>query len=521
MWDFLRIAWRPAGIDPAEFDDNWHIGAICEHLEAVVFGQIKRLIFQMPFRHGKTIGLTCVVPWTWLQRRKRGLWCGPQTKFTFASYGQSISDSDSRHARRIIASDWYQESFGDRFKIDEDQVRKFTNDKGGQRLATSVGGVSQGTGFGIGCIDDPLKAIDAFSIVKRQRAAEWYDGSFYTRRNDPQNSAIIVNAQRIATDDLTGHILKREGPEWTVVCLPARYEHSHPYVYAKDPRKTEGEPLWKNRFGDKELAEMERNLGAHTAAAQLQQRPTPRQGGIVQSNWFNLWPHAREFPKFEFVVQCYDTAFEEDDKNELTGDPDFTVCHTWGVFKVDDLPRSAVLLNRWAARLAYPDLRTKAVEWARMGWPPSEDPKAIKQRAAKIIVEKKASGISLIQDLARLRLPVEPYDPRGDKLLRLHLGSPMVKKGRIWLPESKQRPDNPVRWCDPMIEQVCTFRGEGTIPHDDEVDAFSMFLRYMIDLEVLTANSDRLMSESEEMYGEDEAALIRRQSQKKRRNPYG
>ena len=54
LHSFLRSYWPV--VEPGKaFIDNWHIGAICEHLQAVTDGQIKRLLVNVPFRTAKPV----------------------------------------------------------------------------------------------------------------------------------------------------------------------------------------------------------------------------------------------------------------------------------------------------------------------------------------------------------------------------------------------------------------------------------------------------------------------------------
>src|SRR5574343_753780 len=145
---FIKHFWR--FVDPAEYIHNWHIDVICEHLEAVLSGQIKKLIINIPPRHQKS--LTTAVffhAWAWISK--------PETQWLFASYAHSLSIRDSNKCRTVILSSQYQQWFGDRYKISDSQntKNKFANDKNGFRLATSVGGSNTGEGADIIVYDDP------------------------------------------------------------------------------------------------------------------------------------------------------------------------------------------------------------------------------------------------------------------------------------------------------------------------------------------------------------------------------
>ncbi|MGE5510355.1 MAG: phage terminase large subunit [Bacteroidota bacterium] len=314
---FMKQAWRY--IDPATFIDNWHIDAICEHLEAVARGEILRLLINIPPRHMKS--LTCAVAfpaWVWAQRPKAGSdgvilpTLGPHTQFLYMSYAAHLSIRDNRKTRELIQTSWYQQRWGNRFQIkkDENQKTKFENDKNGRRLASSVGGIGAGEGGSIIVVDDPHNFEDGESETIREGTLRWFDETLQSRLNDPKRGAFVVNMQRIAERDLSGHILAKE-LGYVHLCLPARYEANHPHVWrgtpqivaskypdgdprhpdakseaGKDVVKGEGALLWPARFGDKEIDALELAMGAYGAAGQLYQRPAPRSGGFFSRSWF-------------------------------------------------------------------------------------------------------------------------------------------------------------------------------------------------------------------------------------------
>src|SRR6185312_742640 len=153
---FLKGAWRY--IDPAPYVDGWHLEAIAEHLEAVTYGDIRRLIINVPPRHSKSSLVSVAWPvWTWAQGQVGPL-SGPQVQFLSASYAQPLSTRDALKSRRLIQSPWFQEKWGNRFTLTGDQNAKmrYENDKGGYRIATSVNGALTGEGGSCIIVDDPL-----------------------------------------------------------------------------------------------------------------------------------------------------------------------------------------------------------------------------------------------------------------------------------------------------------------------------------------------------------------------------
>jgi len=281
---FTRQAWHV--LEPTtSFVSGWHIDAICEHLEAVSRSEITRLLINIPPRHTKSLLVSVFWPcWSWIHN--------PSSRWLFTSYGQDLSTRDSVKCRRIITSQWYQDRWSDKFAITSDQNQKtrFENSKTGYRLATSVGGMLTGEGGGFLIIDDPHNVKETESDTIRESTLRWYDEVLSTRLDDPKTGAKVIIMQRVHERDLSGHVLQKEAG-YTHLCLPARYETDRKcstILGFSDPRREEGEPLWPALYGDKELAELENSLGSYAAAGQLQQRPSPRGGGMFKIDKFEL-----------------------------------------------------------------------------------------------------------------------------------------------------------------------------------------------------------------------------------------
>jgi predicted phage terminase large subunit-like protein len=195
----------------------------------------------------------------------------------------------------------------------------------------------------------------------------------------------------------------------------------------------------------------------------------PEESGIVKRDMFKLWPSGKEFPKFEYIVQSYDVATSE----KVQNDP--TACITFGVFKPLDGPMSAMVIDCWQDRLQYPDLRPKVIDEYETVFGEGKE----RKRVDLILVEDKSAGISLIQDLQRAHLPVRAYNPgRADKMQRLNIVSNIIARGRVWLPESSQRPGYVRDWAEGFVSQICSFPDS---THDDYVDACTQALRFLRD----------------------------------------
>jgi predicted phage terminase large subunit-like protein len=442
--DFIRLGWRY--IDPQTFISNWHIDAICEHLEAVSAGQSRRLLINIPPRHMKSLGVSVAWPaWTWAQK-PRGALAGPHVRWLFASYAQTLSIRDSVKCRRLIESPWYQANWGDRLKLTSDQNTKirFDNDAHGYRLATSVDGALTGEGGDIVVVDDPHNVREAESEAVRNSVLSWWDEAMSTRLNDPRTGAYVVIMQRVHEKDLSGHILARNHG-WDHLCIPARYEPDHPHAYAKDRRKAAGELLWPARVGETELSTLERSLGSYGSAGQLQQRPAPREGGLFKRHWFKI---VRAAPAGLTRVRAWDLAATEAKQGTT---PAYTAGLKMGRAVNGDLYIEDVRRDR----LSPGGVEAMIVNTAK------QDGKECRISLPQDPGQAgKAQAQYLIRQLQGFNARATPET--GDKLTRAEPVSAQAEAGNIYLVEGD--------WNDAFLNEVASFPNGA---FKDQVDAMS------------------------------------------------
>lgn len=354
--EFVRAGW--GAFDSSQFQECWAMEALCEHLEAVTRGHIKRLLINFPPRMAKSSITSIAWPaWTWAQSEQTFV-SGPNVRFLCGSYNHALSLKLSNASRRLLVSPFYQHYWGKRFALMSDQNTKnqYDTDKGGSRIATSVGGSLIGIGGDCIVVDDPHNTESVESEADRDTVLRWWKELSTTRLNDPKQSAIVVVMQRLHQNDVTGAILDGNNPdEWTHLMLPMRHdpmrhcvtvlkrdESGEPEVTWEDPRK-ETELLWPERFGEKEVREIETNLGPYMASGRLQQRPTPAGGGILKREWWRVWEE-QAFPRTTLVVTSCDTAYTERESNDPTG------CVTLGLFEQHGNTH-VILMDAWRKRL--------------------------------------------------------------------------------------------------------------------------------------------------------------------------
>ncbi|MEW6378077.1 MAG: phage terminase large subunit [bacterium] len=440
---FIEAAW-PVVEPGRSFVDNWHIDSICNHLEAVARGEIRRLVINVPYRTSKSTIVSVMWPvWVWLQ--------DPTKRFLTGSHKDALATRDCLKSRRIIDSQWFKTGWADRFRFttDQNQKTRYENNRTGCRVAFGMTSGVTGEGGDILIIDDPHNAKKAmFSDTERQNTLDTFDQELFTRLNDPKKSAIVIIMQRLHEDDLTGHVLKDGG--WEHLCFPMEFEPDRRCVTClgvQDPREVEGELLWPARFDRDWLDQQKKVLGTFGTAGQLQQNPVPSKGGLVRLDWFRTYRAIPSRDQWIEVLQCWDTAQKAD---ELLNCP--WVCGTWvrtktGYYLVD-------VFREW---LTYP-LGKRMVKAL-----------AEKFNPQVILIEDKSTGSSLLQDLPlETALPLIPFAPESDKITRLAIESPAIEAGNVWLPDSAP-------WLSDFLQEIGHFPLGATM---DQADMLSMALKY-------------------------------------------
>ena len=217
------------------------------------------------------------------------------------------------------------------------------------------------------------------------------------------------------------------------------------------------------------------------------------EGGIVARSSFRLWPSKRVLPAFDWIIMSLDTAFTEKTLDKRTHTADSTACTVWGVFWHED-KRQVMLLDCWDDQLGLPDLMKRVKKEMNVAYGDDQDVALIKpmigsskmagsgRRPDILLIEDKGSGISLRQMLDREGITAYAYNPgRADKLTRLHMVSHIFARRQVWLPESERIAGRPKTWAEPMIAQLCSFTGSGSIKHDDYVDSVTQAIRLCLD----------------------------------------
>jgi predicted phage terminase large subunit-like protein len=424
-----------------EYLHNWHIEVIASALEECRLGKLRRLIINVPPRSLKS-HMTSIAFVAWLMGHN------PAVQVACASYSQDLADKLAGDCRSVMAAQWYQDLFPrTRFATRRQAVHDFMTTDKGSRLATSVGGTFIGRGANFIVIDDPLKPDEALSEAQRKIVNSWYDHTVISRLNDKCNGCIILIMQRLHEDDLVGHVLQQG--DWHVLKFPAIADKNETHIVHTPYRqktfsRKEGEPLHAQREPLHVLATMREIQGEYNFAGQYQQAPSPLGGGMIKTSWFKSYAPEVLPKEFELVFQSWDTANKS---SELS---DYTACTTWGLLK-----NHLYLLDVLRKRLDYPDLKRAVMQ------------QAAEYRVKNILIEDKASGTQLIQDLKADGVrSVTRYDPKLEKIMRMHSVSSTIENGFVHLPAEAS-------WLPEYLHEMAVFPNG---KYDDQVDSTSQAL---------------------------------------------
>lgn len=463
-------------IEPATpFLESWVLDAICEHLEAVTSGEISRLLMNVFPGAAKSTILNVMWPaWEWGPKHRPGL------RYLSASYASALPERDNRRFKQILRSDLYQQFWGTEFELDRMGDVYVSNDKTGFKLAFGIEGI--GTGFRGDrlLIDDPNNVKDSESDTVREGANNWFHETMSDRLNNSQ-SAIALIQQRTHEADVSGSIIAK-GLDYTYVMIPMEYEPARSIVSNvgwEDPRTEDGELAWPERFPDWFVGNLKTQKGPYAWAGQYQQNPTPRGGGIFNRDWWQLWGNPEDpndkafkaFPTMDYTIASVDTAYTEKEEN------DWSALTVWGVFRDEHEVTKLMLMYAWQDRLTINGRPAEegddlAARRKKMGLVERIAESCQKFKVDRLLIEAKASGISVAQEMQRLyrdaKWATQLVDPKGDKVARAYAVQGLFTQALIFAPDKS--------WAEKVIDECASFP-KGA--HDDLVDSSVMALKHM------------------------------------------
>jgi predicted phage terminase large subunit-like protein len=441
FFDFVRYVWPDAILGA-------HHKKMADAFDRVANGTLKRLILNLPPRHTKSEFASYLLP-AYLMGRD------PRLQIIEATHTAELATRFGRKVRDLMDSDTYMELFPEvKLKSDSKAAGRWDTNRGGAYFAVGVGGAVTGRGADLLVIDDPHSEQDAMSSLALENAWDWYQSGPRTRLQP--GAAVIIVMTRWGTMDLTARLLKAQtshhADRWEVIEFPAILPS--------------GNPLWPEYWKLEELEAVKASLSVQKWNAMYQQQPTNDEGAILKREWWRRWDRD-DPPAVDYIIQSYDTAYS---KKETA---DYSVISTWGVFfpSMDD-GANIMLLGVKRGRWDFPELKRVALDEYKY-WNPDN-----------VLIEAKATGVTLQQEMRRLGIPVTMYTPGGrrtgtDKISRANAVAPILESGLVWAPTTG--------WADELVEECAAFPNGD---HDDMVDSTTMALMRFRQGNFISLNTD-------------------------------
>lgn len=440
---YVPQAWNAARYGP--FCGGRVVDVICDHLQAVSEGKIKRLLINIPPRMAKSTICSVLWPtWDWIHN--------PTRKWLTLSYKDDLAMRDTRKHRNIIEMPWYQSRWPLPFSKDQNQKRNFENEEMGVRQCFGLDGGVTGAGGDFLIIDDAHDADEALNIDNLKARHTQFDEKIVTRLNDAEHGAIVVVGQRLSHEDLFAHLFRKGG--WENLCLPMRFEPDHPHLSHTslgfvDWRTEPGELLHPERFSEKGVNGLEKEIGTFATVGQLQQRPMRREGNMFNRTWFRLV----EMPPGDLIkiIRYWDKASTQ-------GGGDHTAGVLLGKSSNGDLYILDVVRGQWNMTARRAQIRATG-EKDKVNFP------------YKVRTWIEQEGGSAGKDMAETEIKefmsfgVKTEKSTGTKEVRAMNAVPMCENGHVFMVRGP--------WNEAFLSEIEIFTGkDGEV--DDQVDAFSL-----------------------------------------------
>jgi len=437
-----------------DYEINEHHELVAFYLDLWRAGIIPKLIINQPPQTGKS---------ELASRRLPALILGhdPDAKIMNITYGATLARDFNNDVQRIIDSDHYRELFPEtklpssaNARLDGRTYKRNSEifeilGHTGSYASWGIDGAITGKGATHLILDDLIKgAREAFSKVSRDFVWNTYQSTIRPRL--AKKGKILFLSTRWHEDDLVGRLLKNEPDQWVVLNFPlikttALNDNNYDF-------RDVGETLWENKTTLEEAVEIRANTSAYWWSSLFQGQPTPEGGSTIKEEWFEeryeTLPPLKDWVR---VVQSWDTAFEEKETN------DFSVCTVWLETKT-----RYFLMYVYRARVSFPKLKAKAKELYDKFNPPGGI-------GMEVLVEKKASGHSLIQELRLGKIPVRAIKVDKGKRIRFEAASPTFESGKVVLPYEAP-------WLDEYIEELVQGLNGA---FDDQIDSTTQAINHM------------------------------------------
>lgn len=511
--EFLREGWEV--LEPGTpLDWNWHIDAICEHVQRVLEDWAKardvrtaRNVLQNKAstpaqraaaqatldRHGADFkqlmqNLLINVPpgtaksrivsvyafaWMWLKH--------PDWRAICLSANPDVALRDADYALQLIESKWYQETFKPEWQLRADQDAKgnFGNDKGGTRISGGITKKITGLRADAIFVDDPNDAKEVHSEPIRKGVNNAWDQGLRNRLNNLGIGVRIGIMQRLHEEDWSGHVLGKKSKgrlRWVHLCLAMEYE---PRRAADDKKQQPGCACTDCQVGHTPLGWSDPRKDPDFLPESAY---GPLTGGKVL--------HPERFPLEVLVdeLENLGSIGYAGQQQQRPAPADGIIFKRSWFGEYDDLPERDQGWSMYVdlnAKKTTDGSRTCIMVFTRKGpqrfivdvfckiTSPAEGQAAVRDMRAKYpkirreVIEDKANGPAVIEERSRRAQGVIAWSPGSEsKESRAVAVQPQVEAGNVFVPRN-------AAWKEVFFHEVTTFPNGS---HDDQVDTFTMAL---------------------------------------------
>ena len=437
-------------LNPSEkFINGMYIDLLCDQIQSMIEGENQKLIINLPPRYLKSVICSIALPAFILGHN-------PSAKIMCISYGEDLASKLATDCRTIMETDWYKELFFQtRIRGDRRSSMDFETTKHGGRFAVTISGGVTGRGADWIIIDDPLKPVEAFSDIQREKVNELYGNTVNSRLNDKNTGRILVVMQRLHAHDLSGFLFEND-PDFKSIVLPLIAVKDEEWQIKNHItgkiviyKRKKGELLHPEREGEKVVNSYRNSMSPFVFSAQYQQNPIPIGSGMIKQEWVTTY---QELPKLSKIILSWDTASKTTETNA------YSACVVIGVGK----DQKYYLLEVFRGRLDFPSLTRKVKELSD---------KYEGNMSGKIItlVENASSGISLCQTLKGKITNLIPVSCKSSKEQRFDIVALKTEQGELLFPGQYEP------WFKSFEDEFLTFPRS---LFKDQCDALSQAIGY-------------------------------------------
>lgn len=427
---------KPQSTANTIYKEEWlsplHINYIEHKLINMYKKGSKKLIINLPPRHGKSQFITKVFPFWWLLNR-------PDNRIIISAYNSNLAELFGRELLGMFKN--HAIRYGLELNQSQKSKSEFVTNKNGSITAVGVGGSLTGKGADLIIVDDPIKNdAEANSAEAREKIYQWFNATLLTRL-EPNGSVILVMT-RWHEDDLAGRLLKND--KWDRIILPAIAEENDALG------RNKGEALWTERYDKAKLLDIKEDIGKYWFSGLYQQSPAPADGGLFRRShfkYFELNDQIATSSDFTTSLIEIHSFFACDLAISTSEKADYTVVLIFAI----DQSKNILIIDVYREKI-IPSKHTDIImELFR------------KYRPTLVGIETVQYQSSLFHTLNDIGLPVVKLIPKKDKITRTLPLAAKLESGKVFFNRS-------IPCLSDMENELLNFPN-GT--HDDIVDTLS------------------------------------------------